>query len=74
MLGNMPAQYQGAVRNAMPPSRAMAGSGVAHRNRKIKNTRLKETLGLTLTYPDEAIGIVRAARRTGIQLRRTSRI
>lgn len=35
----------------MPPSRAMAGSGVAHRNRKIKNTRLKETLGLTLTYP-----------------------
>ena len=37
----------------MPGSRALgdAGSKQAHRNRKIRNTRLKETLGLTLTYP-----------------------
>ncbi len=38
----------------MPGSRALyepGGTRVAHRNRKIKNTRLKETLGLTLTYP-----------------------
>lgn len=38
----------------MPPSRLMLEPGkqrVPHRNRKIKNTRLKEALGLTLTYP-----------------------
>jgi len=38
----------------MPPSRSMYEPGaarVAHRNRKIRNTRLKTTLGLELTYP-----------------------
>jgi len=37
----------------MPSSRAMyeAGSPRIHRNRKIRNTRLKETLGLALSYP-----------------------
>lgn len=38
----------------MPASRSLyepGGRQVAHRNRKIRNTRLKETLGLTLTYP-----------------------
>ena len=37
----------------MPGSRALhdPGSKQAHRNRKIKNTRMKELLGLTLTYP-----------------------
>lgn len=38
----------------MPGSRSLYESGarqVAHRNRKIRNTKLKEALGLTLTYP-----------------------
>jgi nucleoside-diphosphate-sugar epimerase len=38
----------------MPKSRSMyepGASRVAFRNRKIKNTRLKETLGVELTYP-----------------------
>ncbi len=38
----------------MPGSRSMydpGGQRIAHRNRKIRNTRLKEALGLTLTYP-----------------------
>ena len=38
----------------MPPSRSMyepGASRVAHRNRKIRNARLKETLGIELTYP-----------------------
>jgi nucleoside-diphosphate-sugar epimerase len=38
----------------MPPSRSMYEPGaprVAHRNRRIRNTRLKETLGIELTYP-----------------------
>jgi nucleoside-diphosphate-sugar epimerase len=38
----------------MPPYRAMFEPGKArtpHRNRRIRNTRLKETLGITLTYP-----------------------
>lgn len=38
----------------MPPSRPLydnSGGRVTHRNRKIRNTRLKETLGLTLRYP-----------------------
>ncbi len=38
----------------MPPSRSMfepGASRVAHRNRKIKNTHLKTTLGITLRYP-----------------------
>lgn len=38
----------------MPGSRSMFESGgarVAHRNRKVRNTRLKEALGLALTYP-----------------------
>lgn len=39
---------------AMPPYRAMYEPGKArtpHRNRRIRNTRLKETLGITLAYP-----------------------
>ncbi len=38
----------------LPPSRALYEPGaarVAHRNRKIRNTRLKETLGIQMTYP-----------------------
>jgi len=38
----------------MPPSRALFEPGaprVAHRNRRIRNTRLKQELGLTLKYP-----------------------
>ncbi|MBA3461579.1 MAG: NAD-dependent epimerase/dehydratase family protein [Deltaproteobacteria bacterium] len=38
----------------MPPSRSMyepGASRVAHRNRKIRNARMKETLGIELTYP-----------------------
>ncbi|MBL9018387.1 MAG: NAD-dependent epimerase/dehydratase family protein [Myxococcales bacterium] len=38
----------------MPPTRSMyepGGARVLHRNRKIRNTRLKETLGLALSYP-----------------------
>ncbi len=38
----------------MPPARSIyepGASRVAHRNRKIRNTRLKETLGIELTYP-----------------------
>ncbi len=38
----------------MPPSRSRfepGGARVLHRNRRINNARLKETLGLTLTYP-----------------------
>jgi nucleoside-diphosphate-sugar epimerase len=39
---------------AMPPSRAMFEPGaprVAHRNRRIRNARLKQALGLELQYP-----------------------
>lgn len=38
----------------MPPARSMyepGASRVAHRNRKIRNARMKETLGIELTYP-----------------------
>lgn len=38
----------------MPPYRLMFEPGksrVAHRNRRIRNTRMKETLGITLLYP-----------------------
>jgi len=38
----------------MPPSRPIIEAGssrVAHRNRKIRNTKLKEVLGVTLQYP-----------------------
>lgn len=38
----------------MPPSRAMFEPGAphaAHRNRRIKNTKLKQELGVTLKYP-----------------------
>lgn len=38
----------------LPPSRSMFEPGkprVAHRNRKIRNTRIKQALGLTLRYP-----------------------
>jgi nucleoside-diphosphate-sugar epimerase len=38
----------------LPPSRSMFEPGkprVAHRNRKIRNARMKEALGLTLRYP-----------------------
>lgn len=38
----------------LPPSRGQFDDGVArvaHRNRRIRNARLKETLGLTLAYP-----------------------
>jgi nucleoside-diphosphate-sugar epimerase len=38
----------------MPPSRGMFEPGkprVAHRNRKIRNTKLKTELGVTLRYP-----------------------
>jgi nucleoside-diphosphate-sugar epimerase len=38
----------------MPPSRSMfepGGTRVAHRNRKIRNARIKATLGITLRYP-----------------------
>jgi nucleoside-diphosphate-sugar epimerase len=37
----------------MPPSRPMFEPGAprAHRNRKIRNTRIKEQLGVTLQYP-----------------------
>jgi len=39
---------------SLPPSRAQLEPGkqrVAHRNRKIRNTRMKEVLGVTLRYP-----------------------
>jgi nucleoside-diphosphate-sugar epimerase len=38
---------------AMPPSRPMFEPGAprAHRNRKIRNTRIKDQLGVTLQYP-----------------------
>jgi len=38
----------------LPPSRAINEPGkarTAHRNRRIRNARLKEALGITLTYP-----------------------
>ena len=38
----------------MPPSRDLyqpGGQRVAHRNRRIRNTRLKTTLGIELLYP-----------------------
>ncbi len=54
----------------MPPSRSMYEPGaprVAHRNRKIRNTKLKETLGIELSYPtyrdgEAAIEAAEAAR------------
>ena len=45
----------------MPPSRAMFEPGapkVAHRNRRIRNTRMKTELGLTLRYPSYREGEV----------------
>jgi nucleoside-diphosphate-sugar epimerase len=35
----------------MPPTRSMSDRAVAHRNRRIKNARMKAELGVTLRYP-----------------------
>lgn len=54
-------------RLSLPPPPSRSVFGVGHRNRRIKNTKLKTTLGITLKYPTFRDGEAAIEAETGGQ-------